>query len=127
MRIPRALHLAAWLFCVSGSSALAQSAGDMLHACEILQRGMHVEGATVYLPLGKEALRCWGFMNAVLEYAALADQNGKPLLGACAGPDATTMHVIRLFVAYANEHPEKLHLSAAAVAYNAMANAYPCK
>jgi Rap1a immunity proteins len=34
---------------------------------------------------------------------------------------------VRLFVDYANAHPEKLNLPAAAVAYNAMADAFPCK
>lgn len=88
---------------------------------------MHVEGAIVYLPPGKEVHQCWGFMSAVLEYAALADRDGKPMLGACTGPDTTTTQVIRLFVNYANGHTEKLQLSAAAVAYNAMAEAFPCK
>lgn len=126
MRLPLALRLAPWLLVLLAPPAFAQSAGDMLRACEILQRGMHVEGATVYLPPGKEVHQCWGFMSAVLQYAALAGRDGKPLLGACAGPHTTTTEVIRLFVDYANGHPDKLGLSAAAVAYNAMADAFPC-
>jgi Rap1a immunity proteins len=127
MHVLRALHSAIWLFCVSGSFALAQSASDMLHAYEILQRGMHVEGATVYLPPGNDVQQCWGFMNAVLQYATLANQNGKTLLNACPGPDTTVTQVIGVFVAYARSHPEKLYLKPAAIAYNAMADAFHCK
>lgn len=107
--------------------ANAQSAGEMLHACEILQRGVRVEGETVYLPPGGDVHQCWGFMSAVQEYATLADQDGQTLLDACPSADTTTVQVIRVFIRYANVHPEELSSKAAAVAYNAMAQAFPCK
>jgi hypothetical protein len=66
-------------------------------------------------------------MKAVQEFSVLADQDGKTLLGSCPSADGTTTQVVRLFVDYARAHPDKLDLSAAAVAYNAMADAYPCK
>jgi hypothetical protein len=91
MRVPTALHLAAWLVLVSGSLARAQSAGEMLRACEILQRGMHVEGGTVYLPPGGDVHQCLGFMSAVLEYSTLADRDGKTLLNSCPRPDTTAI------------------------------------
>jgi len=127
MRPLSALYLTAWLILASGSSALAQSTAEMLGACEILQRGMHVERNTAYLPPSNKANQCWGFVGAVLQYSMLADQNGKTLLGACPGPDATVIQVIDVFVKYAQSHPEKADLSAAAAAYNAMADAFPCK
>ena len=57
--------------------ASAQTAGEMLLACEMLQRGMHVEGETVYIPPSAKLNQCWGFIEAVQQYAYLADQNGK--------------------------------------------------
>ena len=71
--------------------------------------------------------QCWGFMSAVHQYSTLADREGRPLLGSCPPPDATEIQIIRVFVDYANAHPDKLKLRAAAVAYNAMADAFPCK
>src|ERR1700727_2379911 len=100
---------------------LAQTAGEMLHACQILQRGMRVTGNTAFLPPGTEAQQCWGFMSAVQEYSVLADQAGTRLLGACAAADTKTTQIVDVFVKYANAHREKLDTSAAAVAYNAMA------
>jgi hypothetical protein len=105
----------------------AQTAGDMLHACASLQRGARIEGNSVFLPPGKDAQQCWGFMTAVQEYSVLADDSGNRLLSACPAPDTKTTQIADVFVKYAKAHPEKLNMSAAAVAYNAMADAFPCK
>lgn len=126
-RILARLPLTFGLLLASGAAAGAQSAGEMLHACEMLQRGMHVERDKIYLPPSSEASKCWGFIIAVSQYAILADQNGKTLLDACPGPDITPVDVIHIFVDYANAHSDKLGLKAAAVAYNAMADAFPCR
>jgi len=123
----KALALGACLVLGSGSLAHAESARHMLEACEILKRGMHIEGETVYLPPGADVNQCWGFMRAVQEYSTLANQDGKTLLGACPSPDTTTPQVIEVFIKYANAHPDKLKLKAAAVAFNAMADAFPCR
>ena len=107
--------------------ASAQTAGEMLQACEMLQRGMHVEGDTVYIPPSAKLNQCWGFIEAVQQYAMLADQDGKTRLNACPSEDSTTVDVLHIFVDYLNKHPEKHDLRAAAAAYNAMADAFPCK
>jgi Rap1a immunity proteins len=112
---------------LASSAANAQSGKQMLQACQLLERGMHAEGSTLFLPPGMDIRECWGFMEAVQQYAILADHEGKPLLGACPKPDTTTTSIVRVFVSYALAHPEKLQLPAAAVAYNAMADAFPCK
>jgi len=112
---------------LAGSVASAQSARQMLQACELLQRGMHIEGNTIYIPPSAKVNQCWGFIEAVQEYSSLADQNGKMLLDACPGEDSTTVDVLHAFVAYLQKHPEKLGLKAASAAYNAMADAFPCK
>lgn len=81
----------------------------------------------IRLPPGNDVNQCWGFMTAVLEYETLTDTDGKTLLNACPDPDTTIPQVIGIFVKYARSHPEKLNLRAAAVAYNAMADAFPSK
>jgi Rap1a immunity proteins len=116
-----------YLFILLTGAARGQTAGEMLHACEMLQRGMHLEGDTVLLPPGPEASQCWGFMEAVEQYSTLADTNGKTFLNACAGENRSVSTVVRLFVEYARARPEKQGLPASALAYNAMADAFPCK
>jgi hypothetical protein len=56
----------------------------------------------------------------------LADQAGSRLLGACPAADTKTTQIVDVFVKYANAHRENLNAPAAAVAYNAMADAFPC-
>jgi hypothetical protein len=109
------------------TTAHAETAKELLHVCEMLRRGMHVEGTQVFLPPGSDVAQCWGLMLAVQQYSILADHDGKTLLGACPKPDTTTTHVLRIFIEYARSHPDKLGLPAAAVAFNAMADAFPCE
>jgi hypothetical protein len=110
-----------------GTPAQAQTARELLHVCELLQSGMHVHGTQVFIPPGSDVAQCWGFISAVQQYSILADQDGKTLLGACPKPDTATTQVLRIFIEYARSHPEKLGLPAAAVAFNAMADAFPCE
>jgi hypothetical protein len=110
-----------------GTPVQAQTARELLHACALLQRGMHVKGTEVLIPPGSDVAQCWGFMLAVQQYSSLADRNGQTLLGACPKPDTTTAQVLRIFIRYARSHPEKLGLPAAAVALSAMADAFPCE
>jgi hypothetical protein len=117
-----ALLASVWI----GTPAQAQSARELLHVCELLQRGIHVKGAQVLIPPGSGVAQCWGFMLAVQQYSTLADRDGRTLLGACPKPDTTTTQVLRTFIAYARSHPDKLGLPAADVAFNAMAEAFPC-
>jgi hypothetical protein len=123
----RLLALFAAAFLVSANTPVqAQTAGEMAHACQMLQRGMRVKGDTAFLPSSTEAQQCWGFMSAVQEYSVLADQAGTRLLNACPAADTKTTEIVDVFVKYANAHPEKRDTPAAAAAYNAMADAFPC-
>ncbi len=127
MRVVALALMSVCFIFLAGSVACAQSAREMLQACEMLQRGMHIEGNTIYIPPSTKVNQCWGFVEAVQEYSSLADQYGKTLLDACMGENSTTIDVLHAFVAYLQKHPEKLDLKAAAAAYNAMADAFPCK
>ena len=64
----------------SATTAHAETAKELLHVCELLQRGMHVEGTQVFLPPGSDVAQCWGFMLAVQQSSILADHDGKTLL-----------------------------------------------
>ena len=126
MSQPAPAFLVAVFILSATAPALAQTAGEMLHACQTLQRGIRIKGNEAFLPSGAEAQQCWGFMSAVQEYSVLADQSGNRLLSACPAADIKTTQIVDVFVKYANAHPEKSNTSAAVAAYNAMADAFPC-
>jgi hypothetical protein len=108
------------------SPARAQTARELLPVCESLQRGLHVKRDQVFIPPGSDVAQCWGFMSAVQQYAALADQSGARLLDACPKPDITTTQVLAKFIGYARSHPKELDSPAAFVAFHAMRDAFPC-
>jgi len=108
--------------------AHARSGYEMLQACESAEHVMRKVGDNVLLLNTPDVNKCWGFMEAVEQYSTLADQTGRTFLNSC--PPLTginTTQVLRIFTTYARKHPEELSVIAAAVAYNAMADAFPCK
>jgi hypothetical protein len=110
----------------AAAPALAQTAGEMLHACQALQRGIRIKGHEAFLPSSADAQQCWGFMSAVQEYSVLADQAGTRILNACPPVDTKTTQIIDVFVKYASSHANNSDTSAAVAAYNAMLDAFPC-
>jgi hypothetical protein len=111
---------------LSLSPAEAQTGRELLPVCESLQRGLHVKRDQVLIPPGSAVAQCWGFMSAVQQYTALADQSGARLLDACPKPDITTTQVLAKFIGYARSHPKELDSPAALVAFHAMRDAFPC-
>ena len=91
-RLMGPLTAACFVVFLSVLPARAQSAEDMLQACEALEQGMRVVGGHPYLPRPPDVQQCWGFMEAVQQYATLADQDGKTLLDACPNPANVLMH-----------------------------------
>jgi Rap1a immunity proteins len=126
MRQPTLSLLVSVFVLHTAAPAVAQTAGEMLHACQTLQRGIRIKGNAAFLPSTAEAQQCWGFMSAVQEYSVLSDQGGTRLLGACPAPDTKTTQIVDVFVKYASSHPDKSDTPAAVAAYNALADAFPC-
>jgi len=65
-------------------SAAAIEKGDELAAyCQSLERGAKGAGRHVYIPNTREALTCWGYMQAMQDLSVLADENGHRIMEAC--------------------------------------------
>jgi hypothetical protein len=120
MRAILALGIAL-LFC--NSSARAQSANELLEACETLERTMTISGDNVSFAPNYE---CWYFMSAVQQYATFVDPAGQVLLGACTGKTTKLTQLIPVFTKYARSYPQLLNEKAAVVAFQAMQSAFPC-
>jgi hypothetical protein len=115
----------ALLFC--SSSARAQSANELLQACEGLERTMTFVDDHISFPASQTNDECWYFMSAVQQYSILAAPGtGQRFLGACTGPTTTLSQLIRAFTNYARSHPQHLNATATVVTYNAMQSTFPC-
>jgi Rap1a immunity proteins len=112
--------LSAW------SAGAVESARELSIYCRIVERGVKGTGRHVYIPHTREALTCWGYMQAMQDLSVLADQEGDRIMGACPPEKMTTLLLIQLFGRYARAHPGELQGNAAVAVFRALQKAYPC-
>jgi len=70
---------------------------------------------------------CSGYLQGIADSELLVNdpQNFVPLICIPTGVDGSQIE--KVFVKYANENPEKLHILAAAIVSSAFIKAFPCK
>lgn len=124
----RGMWLGLFMMLASNSTAWAQDGGEILQACETLEREIRISDSMVSLPSGDiTPYKCWYFLSAIQQTTAMVDASGARLVYSCPGPNTSLTQIIRVFTNYARSHPEKLNLTAAQVAYDAMKASFPCK
>jgi Rap1a immunity proteins len=107
------------------SAAAIENADELVGYCQSLERG--AKGARhIYIPNTREALTCWGYMQAMQDLSVLADENGYRIMGACPPEQTTTLQLIRSFVRYARAHRSQLPGNAVVAVFRALRQAYPC-
>jgi hypothetical protein len=102
------------------------SARELAGQCQTLLKGKHGRGEQIRIPLSKPALTCWGYMQAVQDFAALADANGQRVLGICPPDRATMLDIVQAFVRYADRQGKDLPDNAALAVTQALQSAFPC-
>ena len=60
------------------------------------------------IPRTREALVCWGYMNAMQDLSVWVDQNGNRILGSCPSEKVTTLDLIRAFLKYGRSYRGEL-------------------
>ena len=101
-------------------------ARELAGQCQTLLQGKHGSGAHIRIPFTRPALTCWGYMQAVQDFAALADENGQRVLGICPPDRATMLDSVQAFVRYADEHGKDLPDNAGLAVTQALQSAFPC-
>ena len=110
--------------------AFAWSAAAIENAvgyCQSLERGAKGAGRHIYIPSTREALTCWGYMQAMQDLSVLAEENGHRIMGACPPEQTTTLQLIRSFVRYARAHRRELPDNAVVAVFRTLREAYPCR
>lgn len=114
-------------FLVSSEHAhAAASARDLLSDCQSLEFGKKGTGHLIKIPNTKEALTCWGYMEAMQDLSVWVDENGRRILGSCPSVKTTVLEMIQAFVKYARSHRSQLQGNAAVIAMMAFQEAFPC-
>jgi hypothetical protein len=111
-----------------------RSAEEMVSNCKAVRRA-NVGDGKINLPTDFRTGECWGaflsFQSAI-HYAGNINVDGskskfyRMLFGVCAPPNATTPQLIKIFLVYADRHPEQLNKDFFQVALNANKEAFPC-
>jgi hypothetical protein len=101
-------------------------ARELAGQCQTLLQGKHGRGAHIRIPFTRPALTCWGYMQAVQDFAALADENGRRVLGICPPDRATMLDLVQAFVRYADEQGKDLPDNAGLAVTQALQSAFPC-
>jgi hypothetical protein len=83
-------------------------------------------GRDVFIPATKEALQCWGYMQAMQDLSVLADENGRRIMGICPNEQTTLLQLTHAFAAYARHHSDDLDNDAALTVIGALKEAFPC-
>src|SRR5213079_1555175 len=84
-------------------------------------------GRHIYIPRTREALTCWGYMQAMHDLSVLADEEGHRIMGACPPEQTTTLQLIQSFVRYARAHRTELQGNAVLAVFRALREAHPCR
>ncbi len=108
--------------------ASAQSTNELLTGCQVLVTSARASGDRTTISKEPTASVCWGFMGAVQELSDMSFDGGlRTVTGACLPSEITRLQLIRVFLSYAQAHPEKLHYPASQLVLVAWTEAFPCK
>jgi Rap1a immunity proteins len=69
---------------------------------------------------------CWGAFAAFQRLDVMKWPDGKRILGFCAPPESSRLQLVRIFMKYADDHPEEAHEGFEVVALQALMKAFPC-
>jgi hypothetical protein len=106
------------------SAAAVENAHELAGYCQSLERGAKGAGRQIYIPRTREALTCWGYMQAMQDLSVLSDEEGHRIVGACPPEQTSTLQLIQLFVRYARSHRSELPGNAVVVVFRTLREAY---
>lgn len=118
------------LLLIAGCSPASsfESANELLGGCERFLGAVRLQGNQFSLQTNDtNAHQCWGFIKAFQELSALVDEGAKVnFIRACPPATSTGTQLVRVFVSYAQQHPEDLHKRASMMVLDAFRTAFPC-
>ena len=90
------------------SAAAVENAQELAGYCQSLEHSTKGAGREISIPRTREALTCWGYMQAMQDLSVLSDEDGNRIMGACPPEQTSTLQLVQSFVRYAREHRSEL-------------------
>lgn len=126
-RLP--IILLALLGVMAGSLAPARATDtplELARYCAALQKRSSGRGQDLRIPSAREPLLCWGYMQAIQDFAALTDEEGRRLLGFCPPPQSRLSDLIQAFLDSAYSRRSDAGANTAVAVIKALQAAFPC-
>jgi hypothetical protein len=117
---------------ISASNSWSQTADanestpDMVSFCQNLERGTKGKGEHIRIPNTKQALLCWGYMQAMQDISVLVTSEGRRLVGSCPPEQTTLLQLIHIFIRHERSNPGKEQGNTASAVIKALQEAFPC-
>ena len=110
----------------SQTSGATERAPDMIHYCQKLERGTKGRGEQIRIPNTKQALLCWGYMQAMQDISVLVTSEGRRLISSCPPEQTTLLQLIHIFISHERSNPREGEGNTAAAVIKALQDAFPC-
>jgi hypothetical protein len=115
-------------FVCAAPFAFSQSAEEMASNCKGIVDAKIVNDQ-IAVPSDFQSGVCWGAFGTIQTIVTIVPrsfpQNG-PLFEVCLPHEGTRSQLIRIFMAYTERHPERLHEDYFFIATTALKQAFPC-
>jgi hypothetical protein len=106
--------------------AQTPSAEEMASYCKGVAQAT-ISAGQISLPPDFETGVCWGAFTSFHEAAFATGNDDKPVFHVCFPDTASVSESVKVFLAYLERHPEKLHENYFLIAVIANQAAFPCK
>jgi hypothetical protein len=110
----------------SGAGAI-ENPRQLASFCQKLQKSTKGAGQDIRIPNAREALLCWGYMQAVQDFLMLRDQDGHALFGSCPPEDSRLRDLIGAFLSQTPSRRNEAEANTAIAVIKALQGAYPCR
>ncbi len=110
----------------SQTAGASERAPDMVRACKNLLRGTKGRGEHIRIPNTKQALLCWGYMQAMQDISVLVTLEGRRLVGSCPPEQTTLLQLIHIFINHERANPSEEQGNTASAVIKALQDAFPC-
>ena len=78
------------------STAAFENGHELAKDCDVLKKRVAGTGQQIRIPNSKEALLCWGYMQAMQDLVMLTT----PTIGSCPPKETTTLDLLNSFLRY---------------------------
>src|SRR5437764_934354 len=109
------------------STALAESAEEMLSSCKKITNDAKISNDRVFMPADFQSGTCWGaFITLQAVIVRTTGEGNTRVFGICSPADSTRTQLILVFVEYARRNPRLLNEEFFSIALQALQEAFPC-